>query len=639
MGLNKKNGGNNSATIVPAMCCRGKNWQFLRLELTEQIWEPIQGEATVGGPVDAAPGEILSIITKAQEYKLVLLEKIALLDKQDLEQTVIKLVHPLYFLKKSKRIRFFYKKTIAEIFKECLKEHAISCSIKISKAKPEELHVQYEESTLVFLRRIALAHGLFLIAKPDGSVLVASEKVLKSLVKSKKSLTRAGYCKSNELKLIQETTFSSQKKHQIIQYMPKNPSKVFKKADKGGKIFQDHFYSHVRSISRGDKLIKQLTAPEKKNKRYLAQSNDYIGIFTTVEDYFVTKTTVKATKTSASGYDLIHRAVITPLDYYYETNQIPPLTATVVGKKKATDLELNTKEKYPRVLVGFHCDPQEQKIPVKMGCLMASGTSYSLLTPEIGTEVTIMLLNGEPMIIATNPNNQYPNPGREKKLRDHHYGFIFGTKLDPKRYSSFLVNTQKKQEEIHFRAQKDMTTQLVEGKYALELLGDKTTHSTKITKGDYDLEIKSGNFSINLKKGSGKLCFSDNLTLEARNIQLKGQSIEINAKNKLEMSCATGSLKATKFALNSKMLELQGKMIKIAGTLIKLASKALMSIDSKLLKQSSKLRIDKNHILIQKQKIELSDCKAKIQMTKICITVGLFLAEKVLVKGIYIPGF
>ena len=640
MKLNKGNRGKNtSPKIVSAMGCVGKDWQFLKLEFTEEVWEPIRGEALVDGSVDSAPGETLSFMIKNKEYKLVLLEKRVLLRDNDIEQTAMTLVHPLYFLKKSRKIRFFYQKTISEIFKECLREHSIACSIKISKAKPEPLHIQYEESTLTFLRRIALAHGLFLIAKPDGSVSVASEKVLVALVKSKKSITRTGPGKGNQLKLLQETTFASQKKHRLIQYMPQNPPRVFKKIAKDGKIFRDHFYSHVRSIAKGDRLIKQLNAPEKQNKNYFVQSDNYVGIFATFEDYFVTKTTVKAKKVSASNYDLTYQALITPLDHAYDINHIPPLTATVVGKKKATDLELNTKEKYPRVLVNFHCDPREQKIPVKIGCLMASGTSYSLLIPEIGTEVTIVFLNGEPMILTTNPNNQHPSPAPAKKVKDHHSGFIFGTKLDPARYSSFLINTKKKQEEIHLRAQKDMITQLIEGKYELELLGNKTTHSTKITKGDYDLEIKSGNFSINLKKGSGKLCFSDDLTLEARNIQLKGQNIHIKAKNKLEMSCMNGSLKATKLELNSKMLELKGQMIKIAGTLIKLASKALMSIDSKLLKQSSKLRMDKNHILIQKQKVELGDCKVKLQMVKIHIAVGLFLAEKVFVKGIYIPGF
>jgi hypothetical protein len=626
--------------IPPIMGCLENNWLFINLEITEKIWEPIKAQAIINGSAEGEPGEFFSIFAGQQQYKLVLLESTVALDGDENQQTKTIFVHPLYFLEQSKKIRFFYQKTIVEIFKECFKDHSIPCSIKISKAQPELLHIQYEESTLAFLRRIAIAHGLFLLAKPDGSVLVASEKVLASLVKSKKSLTQANSCGANQLKLLEKTTSAKGKNHRLIQYIPKNPSKVFKKSGggKNGMVFQDHFYHHVESIPRAEKLIRQFNAPEQKNTRYLAQSNNYIKIFTTVEDYFVTKTTLLARQTSASTAHLIHRATITPLDFSYELVRVPPISGIVIGKKKATDIELNTKKKYPRVLVKFHCDPKGQAIPVKIGGLMASGTSYSLFTPEIGTEITAIPINGELMIITTNPNNQHPIPAIQKHIKDYHCGFIFGTRPHPQKYSSFLVNTKKQKEEVALRAQKDMTTQVVEGDYTLEVLGKKTKHSTKITDGNHDLEIKAGNFNINIKKGSGKLCFSEDLTLEAKNIKLKGQNIDFDAKNKLEISCATAKIKAAKMDLDSKIFELKGNMIKLAGTLVKIASKALMSLDSKLLKTKTKLHMAKSDILIQNSKVALLDYKIKTQMVKLHLTVGLFLCDKVLLKGLCIPS-
>jgi type VI secretion system secreted protein VgrG len=267
-----------------------------------------------------------------------------------------------------------------------------------------------------------------------------------------------------------------------------------------------------------------------------------------------------------------------------------PQTATVVGK---TGEEIWT-DKYGRIKVQFHWD-REGKKDENSSCWMRVSTPIAgkqwgwVSLPRIGQEVVVSFLEGNPdrplitgSVYNANQMPPYTLPANQTqsglKTRSSKEGVADN-------FNELRFEDKKGSEEVYFHAEKDFNCVIEnnetrkigldkkdKGNQTTEIQNDRTTtlnegndkltikqgdSITKISLGDYKLDIDAGKATITAMTSIELKVGSNTIKLDQQGITVNGIMVKVDATAKLDANSPLTTVGA------SGVLTLQGTLTKI----------------------------------------------------------------------------
>lgn len=193
-------------------------------------------------------------------------------------------------------------------------------------------------------------------------------------------------------------------------------------------------------------------------------------------------------------------------------------TATVSGKAGE---EIWTDE-YNRILVKFHwdiSDTQDDEVScwVRVAQSWADKNWGAFFTPRVGQEVVVTFLNGDPdQPLVTgcvyNANNMPPY-GPDDATKN---GFKTNSSKGGGGFNEFYFQDKKGEEDIYTQAQKDMTTDILDGQRTTIIHGTKQAGHDILTlkEGNQETTLTKGNRTTTLTKGDDTLDITGNQNIK-----------------------------------------------------------------------------------------------------------------------------
>jgi type VI secretion system Vgr family protein len=436
----------------------------------------------------------------------------------------LKVVHPLYYLKTTKRYEIYQDMSAMEIISQIVKQYAGLLDLHfISSAPPRktrEYTTQYQQSDLEFIQMLCQEEGVTLNLQGDklNKDWQEDEKFvvrLENINDTYRPLKRPLESYYNLSKTFQAT-------HQEEDYYDfKAPSHEYAKTS-GATVEQTLADNPKTAQLRND--LKQYTLrdrleEERSGDVYLYTKEDAIQEYSHSEKIYGRSQslltcdghagTIKEKESYQSIEALITKVryegffpnaleehkeeVEQKTEYQFETNyEAVPLTTTYIAPKTIkkpriystvtarvsggqSPSELPNAEdtvdvdKYSRIRVIFHFDP---KYPTSCYIRFAnfwSGNGWgSQFIPRVNTEVIVSFLNGDPdrpHIIGSlyNSENQIPQALPANKTQS--YIKTRSMPGSPSEYNLLLFEDKQKNELVHIRAQKDYKLHALHNSY------------------------------------------------------------------------------------------------------------------------------------------------------------------------------
>ena len=485
----------------------------VKIELEDELKEDApQGHFL---PSVRATREIYGKIFKASEESLI----------ADKYVYRLKVVHPLYYLKTTKRYEIYQDMSAMEIIQQIVKQYAGLLDLHfLSSAPPRktrEYTTQYHQSDLEFIQMLAQEEGVTLNLQgdklnrdreTDEKFVVRLENINDTFTPFSKTLN-GHYNLSKTFRATHqeedyydfkapshhyEKTAGARPLSQTLQDNPKtaqlrNDLKQYTLRDRleesrSGDVFRYAKEDAVQEYAHSEKVIGRTHS--------LLTCDGHAGTFHEEESHknieiLITKVTYKGYFPNALeehkedlGDNAEHQFTANfeavPLTTLYiapKTIEKPRIystvTARVSGGQSPSELpnaeDTVDVDRYSRIRVIFHFDP---KYPTSCYLRFAnfwSGNGWgSQFIPRVNTEVIVSFLNGDPdrpHIIGSlyNSENQIPQALPQNKTQS--YIKTRSMPGSPSEYNLLLFEDRQRQELVHIRAQKDYKQHTLHNSY------------------------------------------------------------------------------------------------------------------------------------------------------------------------------
>ena len=437
----------------------------------------------------------------------------------------IKVVHPLYYLKTTKRYEIYQDMSAMEIIQEIVKKYAGLLDLDfISLALPRkkrEYTTQYQQSDLEFIQMLCQEEGVTLNLQgdklnrdrePEEKFVVRLENINDTFTPFGKTLNghynlsktfKATHqeedyydfkAPSNEYaktagatplsQTLADNPKTAQLRNDLKQYNLRDRLEESRSGDLQRYSKEDAVQEYAHSEKVYGRTHSLLTCDghagtfheeeSHKNIEILITTVTYKGYFPNALEEHKEDLSDNAEHQFTANFEAV------PLNTLYiapKTIKKPRIystvTARVSGGQSVDSLtgaeDTVDVDKYSRVRVIFHFDP---KYPTSCYMRFAnfwSGNGWgSQFIPRVNTEVIVSFLNGDPdrpHIIGSLYNNENQIPQSLPANKTQSYIKTRSMPGSPSEYNLFLFEDKQKQELVHVRAQKDYKQHTLHNSY------------------------------------------------------------------------------------------------------------------------------------------------------------------------------
>lgn len=251
---------------------------------------------------------------------------------------------------------------------------------------------------------------------------------------------------------------------------------------------------------------------------------------------------------------------------------------SILGTQTATVKEVRAtasgQDKLAQVRIQFHWAATHATCWVRVGQLMAGNKWGSYFVPDVGQEVIVTFVDGDPdrpLITGVLYNaNQVAPPYTKTQC---------GIRTRSADYNELRFDDKAGEEEVYLEAGKDFNV-LVHNDQVSDVENDqrltvKNNQEINVTKAR-TVTVSEGDEKISLSKGNREVDVGGKHTMNAK------QAMTFTSKQKIELKVGGSTLTMTNTGIEMKMgansVKVDAKGVTVAGTLLKLDGKAMTEV-------------------------------------------------------------